>query len=638
MKHIAFTLICSLLLSSMLLSQKNIPEVTLKVSEKSGFLGMGKARFVKIALSSRTMDKVLTSDNVNAGALYYFTVKDSGGWKIDDDYIKEELVKLKIEQDGATLGVDAVGSAVKEADHYLLLISCKKNFLLNKPFTFIFPINKVNSRATVEVPLEYWPGFTKITSVSRDAEKALAGSKLDDALTLYEQLLQDQSLAIFPDFEPIATKRLTIYQKLFGDHSQKFQEMLANKSIDTKQKITLTEEFNTKFSFVADNAGIEKYLNQQTKTGADEVADRASTLVLRSKFVRDSLVQALDEQTIRFVVQGSFAGKIDFKYKYMIEIIAYAYSSLNFADTSASSLTIVISEEQTARLQKYALTNAYETFIRVVNNRWMAKRPMFPEGFLRNLAKDSAQFSLPFYSVLKAVQDFYRKEYTSAKIEIRQVMKKSYEYELTERIDQLRILITTIEKNVPREVLQHISDGYRAEGLGQNDKAIEHYKDAMLIAEDYAPAAFALGKLYDRTGESYTANNYFQKAVTADSQYYTAYRFLYSNFFKNANFKPMIDLLTQSLAYGNDFFDIHYNLGIAYNGSAQYDLAIQQYERALELNSKSIDANIQAGISYQNMKSYTKARDYFKRAIAIDPENQTATENLKRLDELQKKF
>jgi tetratricopeptide (TPR) repeat protein len=205
-------------------------------------------------------------------------------------------------------------------------------------------------------------------------------------------------------------------------------------------------------------------------------------------------------------------------------------------------------------------------------------------------------------------------------------------------MDHLRILINTIEKNVPHEVLQRIKDGYRAEERGENEKAIEQYKDAMLIAEDYAPAAFALGKLYDRSGDSYTANNFFQKAVTADSQYYTAYRFLYTNFFKNANFKPMIDLLTQSLSYGNDFFDIHFYLGIAYNGSAQYDLAIQQYERALELNNRSIDANIQAGISYQNMKSYSKARDYFRRAIVIDPENQTATENLKRLDELQKKF
>ncbi len=638
MKHIAIALICVALLSSVLLSQKNIPEVTLKISEKSGFLGMGKARFVKIALSSRTAPKMLTSDSVNASTLYYFILRDSGGWKIDEDFIKEELIKLKIEQDGATLGVQAVGSPVKEADSYLLLVSCKKTVLLYKPFSFIFPIDKVIGRVTMTVPQEYWPGFTKFIQLSGDAEKAAAGSKLNDALVSYETLLQDQSFKIFPDVETISAKRLAIYQKLFGDHSQKFKEMLANRSTETKQKIASTEEFIAKFSFVADNAANEKFLNQKTKAGADEVVEHASALVVRSTFVRDSLAQSLDEQTVRFIVLGSSAGKIDFRYKYIIETAAYAYSSVNFEDTSATFLKVVVSEELTARLQKYALMNAYETFLRVVNNRWAAKKPMFPDGFLKNLVKDTSQFSLPFYSVLKAVQDFYKRDYASAKSEIHQVMKKSYAYELTERMDQLRILINTIEKNVPPEVLQRIKDGYRAEERGENDKAIEQYKDAMLIAEDYAPAAFVLGKLYDRNGDSYTANNFFQKAVTADSQYYTAYRFLYSNFFKNANFKPMIDLLTQSLAFGNDFFDIHFYLGIAYNGSAQYDLAIQQYERALELNSKSIDANIQAGISYQNMKSYTKAREYFKRAIVIDPENQTATENLKRLDELQKKF
>jgi len=218
------------------------------------------------------------------------------------------------------------------------------------------------------------------------------------------------------------------------------------------------------------------------------------------------------------------------------------------------------------------------------------------------------------------------------------VMKTSYDHDLTNRMDELRILIDTREKKIPNEVLAHMRDGEAAEEKGNTDGAAEHYKDAMLIAEDYAPAAFALGKLYDRIGDSYKANNFFQKAVSTDTLYYSAYRFLYTNYFKNSNFKPMIDLLTQALARGNDFYDIHYYLGIAYNGAALFDDAIKQYERALELNAKSTDANIQAGIAYQNLKSYVKAREYYTRAIQIDPENQTATENLKRLDELQKKF
>ncbi len=636
MKHIALVLVSLAFLSTGLISQNTVPEVTLKVAEKSGFLGMGKPRFVKIALSSRGEDKILTSENVNAGPLFYFTMKDSGEWVIDEDFIKEELVKLKIDQDGTTLGIDAVGTPLKGTDHFQLTFSCKKTLLLHKPFKFVFTMDATTDIVSMEVPQEYWPGYAKYTTLALETEKLFSDGKVSEAIASTEQILQDQQLKIYTDFDSLGSKRLAMYQKLFSDHCQKYQEMLSNKSVETKQKIVSSEEFITIFTFVSGNAANDQYLGQSTKTAAGDLAEKASGLLTRSKLVRDSLNQALDEQTVRFLIQGSSAERIDFKYKYIVETVAYAFSSVNFEDTTAAALTVVVPEQFKARLQKYALTNAYETFVRVVNNRWKAKKPIFPPGFLDNLQKDTSSFSLPFYSTLKAIEDFYKKDYTGAKAEIDNVMKTSYAYELTERIDQLRILINTIGKNVPRDVLQRIKEGNRAEERGENEKAIEQYKDAMLVAEDYAPAAFALGKIYDRNGDSYTANNYFQKAVAADSQYYTAYRFLYNNFFKNANFKPMIDLLTQALSRGNDYFDIHYYLGIAYNGSAQYDLAIEQYESALGLNGKNINANIQAGISYQNMKSYTKAREYFNRAIVIDPENQTATENLKRLDELQK--
>ncbi|MFA6456957.1 MAG: hypothetical protein WCW40_09060 [Bacteroidota bacterium] len=619
-------------------SPVSTPEITIKISEKSGFFGMGKPRFAKIALSTRNQDNVLNSDNVNSGPLYYFMMRDSGGWSMDEDFILEDLPKLTITQSGVSYSLEPVSPAVKQGETSVLHLSAKKHLQLNQPLTFSVPVDKKTETVVMNVQQEFWPGYKKFISLKRDAEKAMAEARFADVVTAYEQILSDRALAIFPEFEGVYVLRFIGYQNLLADNTLKFQEAMEDGDTGTKQKIASSEEFLVKFKFVSDNVSKEQFLNDGTKDGSVQLRGTSDSMIERTTVVHDSLNQALDEQTIRWIVLGSSAGKIDFKYKYVIETFAYAYLSVNFADTAASSLKTVVSEDLTARLQKYSLSNSYETFLRVVNKRWKAKEPMFPEGFLENLARDTAQFPLPFYSMLKAVQEFYAQNFLASKAEIYQVMRTCYAYELTERIDQLRILINTIEKNVPMEVLQRIKDGYKAEERGDNDKAIEQYKDAILIAEEYAPAAFALGKLYDRNGDSYTANNFFQKAVTADSQYYTAYRFLYINFFKNANFKPMIDLLTQAINFGNDFFDIHYYLGIAYNGSAQYDLAIQQYERALELNSKSIDANIQAGISYQNMKSYTKARDYFKRAITIDPENQTATDNLKRLDELQKKM
>ncbi|MCK9409859.1 MAG: hypothetical protein M0R68_12080, partial [Bacteroidetes bacterium] len=121
---------------SILTAQQPVPEIKIKLSEKSGFLGMGKAKVAIISLSTKNQDAVLNSDNVNAGHLYYFQMKDSGGWKIDEDFILEELPKLSIMQNGMTYALEPVSPVVKQGEHYELHLSSSKNLQLHMPVTF----------------------------------------------------------------------------------------------------------------------------------------------------------------------------------------------------------------------------------------------------------------------------------------------------------------------------------------------------------------------------------------------------------------------------------------------------------------------------------------------------------------------
>jgi Tfp pilus assembly protein PilF len=509
--------------------------------------------------------------------------------------------------------------------------------VLNKPFAFEYPLDNGVARIEVNVPQEYWAGYSKVTKYFDAGDKALSALRYKEAIADFNTILGDQGLAIFPVYSTVREKRLEGFTKYFDEKFDSLSKTMAD-GADIKQKIAANVEAVPKFQFVADSLADQSLGISATDVTIAPLMEKARSSIQRSHAALDSLHQALDDFNVRWIIAGSSGGRIDFKYKYIVEALAYAFASVNFADSTAREMAFAMPEELSGRLKKYNLEESYETFVRIANGRWKNKLALFPPEFLVNLVKDSTQLPLPYYSVLAAVNDFYSSNFADAKKEIFQVMKTSYDHDLTNRMDELRILIDTREKKIPNEVLAHMRDGEAAEEKGNTDGAAEHYKDAMLIAEDYAPAAFALGKLYDRIGDSYKANNFFQKAVSTDTLYYSAYRFLYTNYFKNSNFKPMIDLLTQALARGNDFYDIHYYLGIAYNGAALFDDAIKQYERALELNAKSTDANIQAGIAYQNLKSYVKAREYYTRAIQIDPENQTATENLKRLDELQKKF
>ena len=638
MKYFLLALFLPLFLTSTgAVAQPSPVEVKLKIAERSGLFKMGGPRFIRLTLSTKASDVFLTSENVNSGTYYYFLMQNEGSWKIDADFLKDNLPPLTLTQDSIKLHPEFAGDIFANGDSMFVLIGFQKGFALNKPFAFEYPIDDAVAKVDVAVPQEYWPGHSKATKYFAAGDKAAQGGSYKDAIASFNALLSDQTLAIFPLYAEARSKRLESFGKYFDESSGALAKTMQS-TADIKQKIAATTDALDKFQFVVDSLANQSAGIPPTDATIKPLAEKTQTAVQRSHFSLDSLHKAFDEFNVRWIIAGSPAGKIDYKYKYVIEALANAFASVNFSDSTSKELQCTISDDLSARLKKYNLTESYETFVRITGERWKRGMALFPPEFLINLSKDTAQFPLPYYSVLKAVNDFFSLNYLQAKQEIFLVMKTSYDHDLTNRMDDLRVLIDSRLKRIPNEVLGHMIDGATAEEKGNTDGAAEHYKDAMLIAEDYAPAAFALGKLYDRTGDTYKANNFFQKAVSTDTLYYSAYRFLYINYFKNSNFKPMIDLLTQALAHGNDFFDIHFYLGIAYNGAALYEDAIKQYERALELNDRSVDANIQAGIAYQNMKSYVKAREYYTHAIQIDPENQTATENLKRLDDLQKKF
>lgn len=635
-----FFLFCILLClaTGTLWAQYRSPQVVLKVAEKSGWLGMGKPRYVKIVLTTKNRDSLLTSDNVNGGDYYYFAVRNTGDWKLDDSFVMEKLPQLSLSQNGQPFPIEFRGPIIAEKDSTAILTGFSVKLKLYQPFAFVYKLGESQSTAEMTIAQECWPGYSKITSLRTAADAALAEKKYLSAVESYDAVLRDKGLQIFPMYASVKPKRLRIFELRLKEASENCFAAVTSPSDDLKQKIAAVNDFRPQFKQIRDNIADASLGIQESDSGVTAMLATGSDMVRKGEFWFDSLNHALDEQNTRWIIAGSSSGKIDYKYKYIITSLAWAFTSVNFQDTIAPVLVLTLPEAQTALLQKYQLFESYETFVRIVNNRWKARQPLFPREFFVNLQKDSAQFALPYYSMLKAVSEYLSGNLIAAREEITQVMRLSFDFDLVERMDHLRILINTREKKISPEVLQHMKMGAVAEEKGEKESAISHYKDALVIAEEFAPAAFALGKLLDADNQSYIANNYFKIAITADSLYFSAYKFLFTNNQRQANYKPMVDLLAQAVSRGNDFFAIRFYLGAAYNGVGLYNEAIAQFERALELNPKSIEANIQAGISYLNIKSYPKAREYFNRALAIDPENIGATEQLKGLDELQKSF
>jgi len=623
-----------MLVLSVSLSQA--PSVQLKIKEKSGFLGMGGPRIVELQLSNQTRQKTLTSENVNAGPFIYFICKPSGEWKINPDFVKDDLSKVTIFQNDQTIPIGFKSDIVTEGDGTSILLGFPKTIKLEQPFKFQIQTGDVRIQIELKVPIELWPGYNTVTELAANAEKAFAAKQFKEAVFIYTTIMSNAALQIFPQHGESKDKRTICFESYLNETTSSFQSLKDNSQIELKEKIAKIEGFKPLFLYVIDSLPNATLGITATDASVAPLVDRGKNLILQIGLVRDSLQRVLDERNVRWISEGSATGKNGIYYQYMIETLAYAFSSLNFADTAAPELKARIPQDISARLNKNKLTESYETFLRQCNERYQSRLPIFPPELLTNLHKDTAVFALPFYSMIKAVQDFYAANFSACTEEIFKIFRTCYESELTARFDNMRVMIDKRLNRVPLEVLKLIEEGEELEAKKDMPAAGDKFRQATIIAPTFAYASYALGKFYVRTGDPVRAITFFQKAYQLDSLYLSAYRESYNLYRKQGNYKPMIEVLTLALARGNDYWETNSTLGQAFMGDGDPARAIERYKRALELSPRSYQTSIQLGQAFQTVKDYQKAREYFNKAIEIDALRQEAVDALNRLNELQR--
>mgnify|MGYP001377155183 CR=1 FL=1 len=630
MKRILFPSL--LLCSSVLIAQT--PTIQIKVREKSGFLGMGGPQFMEVRLSNRLRETPLTDLNVNRDSQYVFLCKPAGDWTIDEDFVDDELRGLSIVQDETTFPI--AWKSVFTSGDSAILIGYSGRLRLNKPLRFRFAFNSTADSAEMKVPMDLWPGFSAFRDLMGRLNTAVLALEYRKAIGLCEEILRGEPVfAIFPAFAGLRHNRTEIFEQFYLVHKASVDSAASQAPSDLKGSIAVLDRERPALVFVRDSLPLPSLgITPEDSSVAALIARSAQTIEWLDA-TRDSLQKELDDRNVRWILEGSVAGRVGFRYQTILEILAYSYSSLDFADTAATTLTGTISEEQRAILAKENLTDAYETFLRLTNERHREGLPPFSAEFLLNVRKDTASFRLPFYSMLAAVNDYYTGDFESAVAHIFAIFRVSYDPQISERYDRMRIMIKVRQGLFSPEAVELVDEAEKLEATDP-DAAGEIYRRAAAIAPDFAYASFALGRYYSRQGDPIRAQPFFVRAYETDSLYLSAYRESATLYRRSGNYKPMIDVLALAIRRGNNYWETHSNLGLAYMGDGDPARAIQHYERALAINPQSYTTNIQLGLAYQTVKNYQRAREYFNNAINIDPLRQEAVEYLTRLNELQR--
>ena len=620
-------------LVDLLLSQ--VPSVQLKVKERSGFLGLGGARYVELRLSGANRQQPLTSADVKMGSLYYFECTPAGDWELDQDFVKEVLSTLTIEQNSLRESVASVGEIKTQGDTTSVLLGFSKDLVIHEPFLFRIRLGDVQYQVQYTVPIEYWPGYVTVRDLLLKADKELFAGQFRDAIASYNAIVANDTFQIFPQQAEAKEKLVGSFQAYLNANTSALQALKDSTQLDPTVRIAKIARFRPLFMFVVDSLPALRFELEPYDSSVASLLGQARNAVLRVGSVTDSLQNALDESTVRWILDGSVTGKSGQQYQRMIEALAYAYSSLDFADSNATTLSVTLPDEIRAGLEKNGTIESFNTFVRVSNDRYHMKLAMFPVDFLPNLRKDTAAFPLPFYSMLKAVSDYYGGNLLASKGEIFSVFRTCYVPELLRRFDRLRVIIDWKLNGIPSNIFRLLNEGRELQARNEFAEAVDKFHQAVIIEPGFAFAPYELGEFYLASGDSALGASQFQKAYSLDTLYLSAYLESYNLSRIRGDLMSMIDVMSMAVARGNDYWITNYDLGVALVANDQASLAIHPLRRALDLNPRSYETCMQLGLACQATKDFKNAREYFNKAIEIDALRKEAVDALSKLNELE---
>ncbi len=630
--------IISLLLATLVLAgalNAQVPSAQFKVRE-SGLFGLKGERYAKLELSSLSHTLPLTDTSVNAGQYYYFQFSPTGDWALDGDFVQDEMPKLALQQNNQNFQIGWKSNLKTDSSGSSITVGFPKDLKLHLPFAVLFVLNGDSSKAEMKIPQEYWPGYSALISALKETEKASGTKRFRDAIAMYEHLMQTDTLHMFPQFGEFKDRRTQSFDGYINETSSAFQAAVRGTTSTLKERISQIDLLKPQFQFAVDSLPNVSLKVTAEETSVKVLLDRTKDAIIKLKGTRDSLQRALDDQNVRWISEGAPTGKNGPQFEKIIEILAYAFSSLDFGDTISHAPNFTLPTDLQSALTKFNLQESYDTFLRQASERYQKRQPLLPPNFLTNLRRDSAAFTLPYHSMLTAIQNYYNGAYPAALEAVRQVLKTCYDPELSRRFDQMRVFINLRMHASQPEAMVLIDEAAAAEKAGDKDLASDRYTAAMRIAPEFAYPAYLCGRLFVRNGDPIRARSFFERAYAIDSLYISAYREAWSLCQSSGNYKAMIEVLTRALSKGNDFWETNLNLGIAYLGDGDLPKAIKQFERALDLSPSNYQTNVQLGLAHQAAKNFLKAREYYNKAIFIDPHRLEAVEALQKLDEAQK--
>lgn len=212
-----------------------------------------------------------------------------------------------------------------------------------------------------------------------------------------------------------------------------------------------------------------------------------------------------------------------------------------------------------------------------------------------------------------AKQYFDKKEYHRAENYLRQVISRGVKY-----ADVFNML----------GVIEHIE--------GKFDSSINMFKKALKINPRYTEALLNLAVLYNDLGNYDEAKKLYSSLhagrSTKHKKIEPVLKGKLSNLHANIGdiyrslglYEYAVEEYNKALELNPEYVDIRTKLGIAYRENGDLKNSLAELRKVVKHDPKYIHARIQLGVTYYSMKKMTDAKIQWKEAVKRDPTNEYA--------------
>lgn len=182
-------------------------------------------------------------------------------------------------------------------------------------------------------------------------------------------------------------------------------------------------------------------------------------------------------------------------------------------------------------------------------------------------------------------------------------------------------------EDASRKAKNHFDDGVESYKTGAYEDAIQHFTYALDKSPSYFPAQANRGLTYLVLKDEEKAEQDLSAVVNEHSESHAALFGMGILAMKNGDYESSRHYLDKAVTIESDNAEYYYALGKADDIIAQYEFAINDFQKAIELDPRA-KYYVKRGNTYAKIDQLDKAKEDYEKALEIENNLDAAKNNL----------